>query len=107
MGFCDGENDGQGEVVSFPGPLKEENLLTVAKPLPKQLWETKEVGELHSAVFVVTEYLYFRGHCQILQRRKQEELEKKGREGLSEDRDRKHTLGKDGSNKNDHSMLMN
>lgn len=33
-------------MVSFPGPLKEENLLTVAKPLPKQLWETKEVQSL-------------------------------------------------------------
>ncbi|XP_021120509.1 CREB-regulated transcription coactivator 3 isoform X6 [Heterocephalus glaber] len=43
MGFCDGENDGPGEVVSFPGPLKEENLLNVPKPLPKQLWETKEI----------------------------------------------------------------
>ncbi|XP_014444960.1 CREB-regulated transcription coactivator 3 isoform X2 [Tupaia chinensis] len=45
-GFCDGENDGHGEVVSFPGPLKEENLLNVPKPLPKQLWETKEVQSL-------------------------------------------------------------
>ncbi|XP_063106140.1 CREB-regulated transcription coactivator 3 isoform X2 [Cavia porcellus] len=45
MGFCDGENDGSGEVMPFPGPLKEENLLNVPKPLPKQLWETKEVGE--------------------------------------------------------------
>ncbi|XP_060035490.1 CREB-regulated transcription coactivator 3 [Erinaceus europaeus] len=42
MGFCDGENDVHGEAVSFPGPLKEENLLNVPKPLPKQLWETKE-----------------------------------------------------------------
>lgn len=31
-------------VVSFPGPLRDENLLNVPKPLPKQLWETKEVG---------------------------------------------------------------
>ncbi|XP_007943328.1 CREB-regulated transcription coactivator 3 [Orycteropus afer afer] len=46
MGFCDGENDGHGEVVSFPGPLKEENLLNVPKPLPKQLWETKEIQSL-------------------------------------------------------------
>ncbi|KAM6202188.1 CREB-regulated transcription coactivator 3 [Rhynchocyon petersi] len=46
VGFCDGENDGHGEVVSFPGPLKEENLLNVPKPLPKQLWETKEVQSL-------------------------------------------------------------
>ncbi|XP_053437917.1 CREB-regulated transcription coactivator 3 isoform X2 [Nycticebus coucang] len=46
MGFCDGENDGHREVVSFPGPLKEENLVTVPKPLPKQLWETKEIQSL-------------------------------------------------------------
>ncbi|XP_020144696.2 CREB-regulated transcription coactivator 3 [Microcebus murinus] len=46
MGFCDGENDGHGEVASFPGPLKEENLLNVPKPLPKQLWETKEIQSL-------------------------------------------------------------
>ncbi|KAM7048594.1 CREB-regulated transcription coactivator 3 isoform 1-T1 [Molossus nigricans] len=46
MGFCDGENDGHGEVVSFPGSLKEEHLLNVPKPLPKQLWETKEVQSL-------------------------------------------------------------
>ncbi|KAM6181197.1 CREB-regulated transcription coactivator 3 isoform 2-T2 [Erethizon dorsatum] len=46
MGFCDGENDGPGEVVPFPGPLKEENLLNVPKPLPKQLWETKEIQSL-------------------------------------------------------------
>lgn len=57
-------------VVSFPGPLKEENLLPVPKPLPKQLWETKEVGEQNSAAFIVTEYLYFMGHCKILQKRK-------------------------------------
>uniref|UniRef100_M3YW16 CREB regulated transcription coactivator 3 n=1 Tax=Mustela putorius furo TaxID=9669 RepID=M3YW16_MUSPF len=41
MGFCDGENDIHGE-----GPLKEENLLNVPKPLPKQLWETKEIQSL-------------------------------------------------------------
>ncbi|XP_037689035.1 CREB-regulated transcription coactivator 3 isoform X2 [Choloepus didactylus] len=46
MGFCDGENDGHGEVASFPGPLKEENLLNVPKLLPKQLWETKEIQSL-------------------------------------------------------------
>ncbi|KAF7466994.1 CREB-regulated transcription coactivator 3 [Marmota monax] len=46
MGFCDGENDGHREVASFPGPLKEENLLNVPKPLPKQLWETKEIQSL-------------------------------------------------------------
>ncbi|KAM9585837.1 CREB-regulated transcription coactivator 3 [Trichechus inunguis] len=46
MGFCDGENDGHGEVVSFPGPLKEETLLNVPKLLPKQLWETKEIQSL-------------------------------------------------------------
>ncbi|XP_039714172.1 CREB-regulated transcription coactivator 3 isoform X2 [Pteropus medius] len=46
MGFCDGENNGHGEVVSFPGLLKEENLLPVPKPLPKQLWETKEIQSL-------------------------------------------------------------
>ncbi|XP_048224876.1 CREB-regulated transcription coactivator 3 isoform X2 [Perognathus longimembris pacificus] len=46
MGFCDGERDSHGEVLSFPGPLKEENLLAVPKPLPKQLWETKEVQSL-------------------------------------------------------------
>uniref|UniRef100_A0A8D2HVR6 CREB regulated transcription coactivator 3 n=1 Tax=Urocitellus parryii TaxID=9999 RepID=A0A8D2HVR6_UROPR len=33
-------------VASFPGPLKEENLLNVPKPLPKQLWETKEIQSL-------------------------------------------------------------
>ncbi|XP_036698999.1 CREB-regulated transcription coactivator 3 isoform X3 [Balaenoptera musculus] len=33
-------------VVSFPSPLKEENLLNVPKPLPKQLWETKEIQSL-------------------------------------------------------------
>nr|XP_004658261.2 CREB-regulated transcription coactivator 3 isoform X1 [Jaculus jaculus] len=43
MGFCDGESDGHGEVVSLPGALKEENLLNVPKPLPKPLWETKEI----------------------------------------------------------------
>ncbi|KAF4017829.1 hypothetical protein G4228_009774 [Cervus hanglu yarkandensis] len=43
VGFCDGEHDVHGEVVSFPGPLREENLLNVPKPLPKQLWETKEM----------------------------------------------------------------
>ncbi|XP_033258779.1 CREB-regulated transcription coactivator 3 isoform X3 [Orcinus orca] len=46
MGFCDGENDVHGEVVSFPSPLKEENLLNIPKPLPKQLWETKEIQSL-------------------------------------------------------------
>ncbi|CAH7342969.1 Crtc3 [Phodopus roborovskii] len=46
MGFCDGENDGHGEVPSFPGLLKEESLLNVPKPLPKQLWETKEIQSL-------------------------------------------------------------
>ncbi|XP_045866388.1 CREB-regulated transcription coactivator 3 isoform X2 [Meles meles] len=46
VGFCDGENDVHGEVLSFPGPLKEENLLNVPKPLPKQLWETKEIQSL-------------------------------------------------------------
>ncbi|XP_064123237.1 CREB-regulated transcription coactivator 3 isoform X4 [Loxodonta africana] len=46
VGFCDGENDGHGEVVSFSGPLKEETLLNVPKPLPKQLWETKEIQSL-------------------------------------------------------------
>ncbi|XP_049761576.1 CREB-regulated transcription coactivator 3 isoform X1 [Elephas maximus indicus] len=46
MGFCDGENDGHGEVVSFSGPLKEETLSNVPKPLPKQLWETKEIQSL-------------------------------------------------------------
>uniref|UniRef100_A0A8D1VNB6 CREB regulated transcription coactivator 3 n=2 Tax=Sus scrofa TaxID=9823 RepID=A0A8D1VNB6_PIG len=46
MGFCDGENDVHGEGVSFPSPLKEENLLNVPKPLPKQLWETKEIQSL-------------------------------------------------------------
>ncbi|XP_066886050.1 CREB-regulated transcription coactivator 3 isoform X5 [Kogia breviceps] len=46
LGFCDGENDVHGEVVSFPSPLKEENLLNVPKPLPKQLWETKEIQSL-------------------------------------------------------------
>ncbi|KAB1257081.1 CREB-regulated transcription coactivator 3 [Camelus dromedarius] len=46
MGFCDGENDVHGEAVPFPGPLKEENLVNVPKPLPKQLWETKEIQSL-------------------------------------------------------------
>ncbi|XP_053079494.1 CREB-regulated transcription coactivator 3 [Acinonyx jubatus] len=46
MGFCDGENDVHGEGLSFPGPLKEENLLNVPKPLPKQLWEAKEIQSL-------------------------------------------------------------
>ncbi|XP_045417608.1 CREB-regulated transcription coactivator 3 isoform X3 [Lemur catta] len=46
MGFCDGESDGHGEVVSFPGPLTEENLLSVPKPLPEQLWETTEIQSL-------------------------------------------------------------
>ncbi|KAM5293011.1 CREB-regulated transcription coactivator 3 [Ctenodactylus gundi] len=46
MGFCDGDSDGHGEVASLPGPLKEENLLNVPKPLPKQLWETKEAQSL-------------------------------------------------------------
>lgn len=39
-------------VASFPGPLKEENLLNVPKPLPKQLWETKEVGEQSSGAVI-------------------------------------------------------
>ncbi|XP_074088704.1 CREB-regulated transcription coactivator 3 [Macrotis lagotis] len=43
MGFCDGENDGFGEVIPFPSPVKEENLLNVPKPLPKQLWEAKKI----------------------------------------------------------------
>ncbi|XP_059534085.1 CREB-regulated transcription coactivator 3 [Myotis daubentonii] len=46
MGFCDGENNGHGEVLSFPGSLKEENLLNIPKPLPKQLWEAKEIQSL-------------------------------------------------------------
>ncbi|XP_073918071.1 CREB-regulated transcription coactivator 3 isoform X4 [Castor canadensis] len=46
MGYCDGEDDGHGEGASFPGPLKEENLLNVPEPLPKQLWETKEIQSL-------------------------------------------------------------
>ncbi|XP_058150703.1 CREB-regulated transcription coactivator 3 isoform X2 [Dasypus novemcinctus] len=46
MGYCDGETDGHGEVMSFPGLLKEENLLNVPKLLPKQLWETKEIQSL-------------------------------------------------------------
>ncbi|XP_075414133.1 CREB-regulated transcription coactivator 3 isoform X1 [Tenrec ecaudatus] len=46
MGFCDGEKDGPGEVVSFPGPLKEENLFNVPKSLPKQLWEMEELLSL-------------------------------------------------------------
>ncbi|XP_076980390.1 CREB-regulated transcription coactivator 3 [Tamandua tetradactyla] len=46
LGFCDGENDACGEVASFPGPMKEENLLNVPKLLPKQLWETKETQSL-------------------------------------------------------------
>ncbi|XP_045417607.1 CREB-regulated transcription coactivator 3 isoform X2 [Lemur catta] len=33
-------------VVSFPGPLTEENLLSVPKPLPEQLWETTEIQSL-------------------------------------------------------------
>lgn len=88
-------------VVSFPGPLKEENLLPVPKPLPKQLWETKEVSEQNSTVFIVTEYLYFTGHCKILQRRKRG-IGKKGREDLSGDGDRKNIPGNDGSNKKYH-----
>nr|KAF6399163.1 CREB regulated transcription coactivator 3 [Molossus molossus] len=52
-------------MVSFAGSLKEEHLLNVPKPLPKQLWETKEVGEQCSAVFVITGCV--RGHCEILQ----------------------------------------
>ncbi|XP_044515079.1 CREB-regulated transcription coactivator 3 isoform X1 [Gracilinanus agilis] len=46
MGFCDGENDGFGEAIPFPGPVKEENLLNVLKPLPKQLWEAKKIQSL-------------------------------------------------------------
>lgn len=46
MGFCDGENDGHAEVAAFPGLLKEENLLNVPKPLPKHLWESKEIQSL-------------------------------------------------------------
>ncbi|XP_029411793.1 CREB-regulated transcription coactivator 3 isoform X2 [Nannospalax galili] len=46
MGFCDDESDGHGEVAPFSGPVKEENLLNVPKPLPKQLWETKEIQSL-------------------------------------------------------------
>ena len=57
-----GQGQGQGQ-----GPLKEENLLTVPKPLPKQLWETTEVGEQDSAMFVFPEYLHVRGHCKIPQ----------------------------------------
>ena len=57
-----------------------------------------------TAMFVVTEYLYFRGHHHILLRRKQEELGKKA-ERMSGDRDRKNVLGNDGSNKNYHSCV--
>ncbi|XP_036787961.2 CREB-regulated transcription coactivator 3 isoform X3 [Manis pentadactyla] len=46
MGFCDGENDVHGEGASFPGPLKEENLLNVPNPLPRQPWETREIQSL-------------------------------------------------------------
>ncbi|XP_057350805.1 CREB-regulated transcription coactivator 3 isoform X2 [Manis pentadactyla] len=45
-GFCDGENDVHGEGASFPGPLKEENLLNVPNPLPRQPWETREIQSL-------------------------------------------------------------
>ncbi|KAK2490314.1 hypothetical protein MC885_014012 [Smutsia gigantea] len=31
---------------SFPGPLREENLLNVPKLLPRQLWETREIQSL-------------------------------------------------------------
>ncbi|XP_069481243.1 CREB-regulated transcription coactivator 3 isoform X2 [Ambystoma mexicanum] len=45
-GFHDGEGDRYGEVFSFPNSLNEENMLNVAKPLPKQLWEAKNVQSL-------------------------------------------------------------
>lgn len=89
--------------VSFPSPLKEENLLNVPKPLPKQLWETKEVGGKHLAVSVVTEYLHFRGHLQTLQRREQGTRGKA--EQMSGDGNKKNLLGNDGPNENDHSCV--
>ncbi|XP_037365819.1 CREB-regulated transcription coactivator 3 [Talpa occidentalis] len=46
LGFCDGENDIHGEAAPFPGPLREETLLNVPKPVPKQLWEAKESQSL-------------------------------------------------------------
>lgn len=48
-------------VVSVPGPLKEESLFTVAKPLPEQLWETKEVGDRSRSACCHGEVLQ-RGH---------------------------------------------
>lgn len=84
-------------VVSFPGPLKEENLLTVAKPLPKQLWETKEVGEQHSACLLSLN-ICTSGVIVKSCRGENKRNWKKGRED---------TLEKDGSNKNYHTLLMN
>ncbi|KAG8516350.1 CREB-regulated transcription coactivator 3, partial [Galemys pyrenaicus] len=45
MGFCDGDSDVLGE-APFPGPLREEALLTVPSLVARQLWEAKEVQSL-------------------------------------------------------------
>ncbi|XP_005989790.1 CREB-regulated transcription coactivator 3 isoform X1 [Latimeria chalumnae] len=46
----DGDTDcgNMGDVFSFPVSLGEEGLLSVNKPLPKQLWEAKKVQSLSS-----------------------------------------------------------
>ncbi|XP_012588144.1 PREDICTED: CREB-regulated transcription coactivator 3 [Condylura cristata] len=41
--FCDGDSDVPGE-APFPGPLREDTVLSVPGPLPKPLWEATEVG---------------------------------------------------------------
>lgn len=42
------EVDGSGDVFSFPSLSREEGLMGLNKPLPKQLWETRKVQSLSS-----------------------------------------------------------
>lgn len=72
-------------VASFPGLLKEESLLNVPKPLPKQLWETKEVGEQSSAAVFT---LAGRPPAEAETRTRE-----KGREDLAGHRDREDSRG--------------
>ncbi|XP_062404465.1 CREB-regulated transcription coactivator 3 isoform X3 [Sardina pilchardus] len=42
------EIDGSGDVFSFPAMAKDDGLMGVNKPMPKQLWEAKKVQSLSS-----------------------------------------------------------
>ncbi|XP_018421973.1 PREDICTED: CREB-regulated transcription coactivator 3 isoform X2 [Nanorana parkeri] len=44
----DGEMNSFGEAFSYPSALAEENMLNISKPLPKQLWEAREVQSMAS-----------------------------------------------------------